>query len=163
MLGHDLIFDQFAERALHITSLELYLRCNQWLDPNTDKNSEQGNSNTWYIRRRGSNANTSRVDITAGCAADNIYCGLLVRGIDGDDGSGRAIKRILRGGEKVSGLSWLTEEIKSLDQIHGSQIMEGPLRLKRREKPLVRNLSPKPRMGLEYPWNQNLRIVVEQT
>jgi hypothetical protein len=165
MLEHDLVFDQFAERPLHITSLELYLRCSQWLDPNTDKNCEQGNSKTWYIRRRGSNANTSRVDITAGCRAENIYCGLLVRGIDGDDGSGKAIKTILRGGKEASRRSWLEEEVKILDQIHGSQIVDGPLRLVRRENPLAGALYGKPRVGLRYPgdpWNQKLRIVVEQ-
>jgi hypothetical protein len=63
MLEHDLVFDQRAERLLHITSLELYLRCSQWLDPNTDKNSEQGNSKTWYIRRQGSNANSQKLTL----------------------------------------------------------------------------------------------------
>jgi hypothetical protein len=120
----------------------------------------------WYYIRRGSLANKSRIDITAGCGAENIYCGILIRGINGNDGSGRAIKEILRGSKEASGRSWLPEEIKNLDQIHGSQIDDGPLRLVRRENSLARALCCKPRVGLRYPgdpWNQNLRIVVGQT
>ena len=150
MLEHDLVFDKFDERPMHITSLELYLHCGAWPDPNTDKNSEQQNFGTWYVRRRGRNANTSRVDITAGSKADNIYRGLLVRGIDRNEGSGRAVKRILRGKRK-SALLWLQEEIEALDQIHGSQIDKGPLRLIYRKEPLTGVLSSRPRVGLQYP------------
>jgi hypothetical protein len=166
MLEHDLVFVRFPERSVHITSLELYLHCSQWPDPNTDKNSEQSDSKTWYIHRRGSLANKSRIDITAGCGAENIYCGILVRGINGDDGSGKAIKDIMRGSKEASGRSWLPEEIKILDEIHGSQIDDGPLRLVRRDNSLAGALCSEARVGLRYPghpWNQNLRIVVKQT
>lgn len=162
ILEHDLMFEDSKIRPpMHISSLELYLHCNAWRDPNTDRHPEQQNRSTWYVHRRGANANTSRIDITAGSQSEEIFCGLLVRGIDGSDGSGKAIKRILRGRENTA-RSWLKDETDTLDQIHGSHILQGPLRLVRRKEPRPDKLSPKPRIGLEYPeapWSLNLRII----
>jgi hypothetical protein len=160
MLEHDLVFEVFKDTPLCITALELYLHCSTWPDKNTDQHLEQLNRGTWYVHRRGTNANTSRIDITAGSQSEKIYCGLLVRGIDGSDGSGKAIKKILRGRENTA-LSWLKDETDALDQIHGSHILEGPLRLVRREEARPNTLSPAPRVGLKYPeapWSQNLRL-----
>jgi hypothetical protein len=163
MLDYDLVFRNVPERRIHITSLELYLNCRIWPDPNTDKNPEQQNCGTWYVRRRGANANTSRIDLTAGSKADNVYCGLLVRGVDGHDGSGSALKTILRG-ERKTALLWRPEEIEALNQIHGSKIMDGPLELVPRKEPRTGTISSKPRVGLgfpEAPWDENLRIVLD--
>ena len=93
-----LVFHQFSEpQIMQITSLELYLYCAGWQDPNTDRDPEQLHSGTWYVARKGNDASASRIDITAGCRCENIYCGLLIRGIDGVDGPGKAIRRIVRG------------------------------------------------------------------
>ena len=168
MLGYDLVFDHSEkERVMRITALELYLHCGPWSDPNTDKDPEQKRSGTWYVRRRGPNANTSRVDITAGCKSENIsediHCGLLLREIDFIDGSAKAIKGILRGSIH-SRRDWLPEEIKTLNKIHGACIVSGMLRLRHRERPFTEALAFKPRLGLrhpEEPWNECLRVVVD--
>jgi hypothetical protein len=166
MFDYDLVLDHLDKKFMRVTALELYLHCKNWPDPNTDKHCEQLSSATWYIRRRGSNANTSRVDITAGSRCQNIHCGLLVRGIDGTDGSGKALRRILRGERHIPGRSWLPDEINILEQIHGSSVFSGSLRLIRREEPHPGAQLATPRIGLRYPeerWSKNLRLVVEQT
>jgi hypothetical protein len=154
--------DRGNERHLNITALELYLYCASWPDPNTDKHSEQAKSRRWYVHRRGNLANRSRIDITAG--SEELYCGLLIRGIDGRDGSGSAIKKIIRGTDR-SPRDWLDEEIDILDtSIHGKPIVGELLQLKRREADRVGTVARQQRVGLRYPgepWDTPLRAVFE--
>jgi hypothetical protein len=164
MFEHELAWKDARTPPVRITSLELYLYCDAWPDRNTDKNGEQLNSGTWYVRRRGDNANTSRVDISAGDKTKGIYCGLLIRGISGVDGSGKALKRLLRPTESRSSIRWSANEIALLDEIHGSRTENGPLLVARRPNPWPGTLSVLPRVGLQYPqepWSSPLRAVVD--
>lgn len=167
MLKHNLVFGHFEKkRYMRITGLELYLHCNAWADPNTDRCDKQKMSNTWYVRRRGKNANTSRIDITAGSADQNIYCGLLLRGVDGTDGSGKAIKKILRG-YAPSRWDWEDNEITVLDEIDGASVTDGLLRLEPRVEPYQGKLAFQMRVGLEHsqdPWGDCwLGVIVDQS
>jgi hypothetical protein len=149
-------------RKLRITSLELYLYCKAWSDPNADRSKEQKGCGTWYVHRNGTLANNSRVDITAGDEAEDIHCGLLVRGVDGRDGSGRAIKKIIRGYEP-SPQSWSPPEIDILDQINGAEITRSPLKLQPAEK-IARSYSRAARVNLwspNYPWDAPLRLIAD--
>lgn len=175
MFDYYLVFHQFSEpRIMQITSLELYSYCAGWQDPNTDRDPEQLRSGTWYVVRKGNDASASRIDITAGCRCENIYCGLLIRGIDGVDGAGKAIRRIVRGKREVPQeyeWHWLPEEIDVIEQIRGRDVCSsGPLRIAHRETSRPRKTEVRPRKNLRTdrpnwtgdrePWHEPLRVVV---
>ena len=167
MFEHNLVFDQFERRCMRITAVELYLHCRVWEDRNTDQDSEQLNRGTWYVHRRGRNASRSRIDITAGCKCEAIYCGLLIRGIDWIDRLGIALRRIVRGEAQVLGHQgvWTEDEIGLLEQIHCCGIVSGPLRLVRRQERFPGWQKYEPRINLRYPtepWNADLRVFAVQ-
>lgn len=165
MGGYALQIGPDSRPLIQITSLELYMHSEYWPDPNTDRNSEQLKSGTWYVRRRGTNANTSRIDITAGSKANNIHCGMLIRGINYLDGSGKALKSIIRGDFKDgSARSWTAEEVGLLNTIHGCSVTDAPLKLVTRTSSLNFVFRYAQRKGLRYPdkpWNGNFRVIAE--
>jgi hypothetical protein len=148
-----------------ITALELFLHCAAWRDPNTDKDFEQLTRSTWYVFPAG--RYIERIDITAGCNCEDIYCGLLLRAIEGANGPRLALRKMVRGDTQLPAphdWSWTPEEIKIIERIRGSNIFSsGPLRLIPRKEPFTEELSFWPRINLKYseePWNANLRVVV---
>jgi hypothetical protein len=185
IFDYDLVFHQFCERReMRITALELYLYCTAWPDPNTDRSFEQLNQGTWYIPP---DRFIDRIDITAGCRSENIYCGLLIREIAlleskaGDcenlKGPARALRHMIRGPNQEPApfdWKWLPQEIETIDQIRGRDVLRsGPLRLCRREishrdgetsmLPRVNLRTDGPKWtGAREPWNQPLRVVLSR-
>ena len=136
-----------------ITALELYLYSAYWRDPTTHGNkfgtSEQLESSTWYVHRDG-NLPPKRlgIDITAGCKSPEIHAGLLIAAIDDSDGSGRALKAIIRGrGDNSDWVYSPTETNLIKTVIHRGCIWSIPpkLRLERRSEPRPGSLWVGPR------------------
>lgn len=166
MLDHDLVFGLPEQRRMRITSLELYLHSKDWPDPNCDRSCEQLRTGTWYVKRNGLDANRSRIDITCGDSARNIYGGLLVRALNGVDGPGKALKRIVRG-QVPSSSEWSDEEIEKLNkEINGKPIFGGCLRLTPTIALKHSNVTPRERINLrksEGRWKEPLRALIENT
>jgi hypothetical protein len=153
MFGHDLVFHQFCEpRIMQITSLELYLCCAAWPDPNTDRNLEQLNQGTWYVPP---DRVIDRIDITSGFRCENIYCGLLIREIEGFAGPSLALRQMIRGPRQERppfDWKWLPIEMETVDQMRGRDVFRsGPLRLIPRKSPRSGELWIGPRVGLKEP------------
>ena len=95
--------------------------------------------------------NYSGIDITAGSRQGGIYAGLLIRELDQNDGSARALQTIIRGefSSKRAGNVWSPEEKEILSTIHRGSVFSSPLRLVPR--PVPRPAEPLwcgPRWGL---------------
>jgi hypothetical protein len=138
MLQHEL---HFGGRSWQITALELYLftkGSEVWRDPFTHGRDEQLNSGTWYVHDDGDRApNYSGIDITAGSRQGGIYAGLLIRELDQNDGSAKALQTIIRGEflPKRAGNVWSPEEKEILSTIHRGSVFSSPLRLVPRALP----------------------------
>lgn len=121
---------EYGASQWRITALELYLRLNRypsiWLDPSTDQDAEQLKRETWYIRQKKA-PGYWRIDITAGSEDEDIHAGLLIRGISGRDGPSLALHKMVRG-DFLRG-KWPENDISRLNEIHGTSIHSGPLRL----------------------------------
>ena len=163
MLEHDLVVGLPEQRRMHITSLELYLHSNAWPDPNCDCNPEQRQSGTWYVKRNGYNANRSRIDITCGNVSEGLFGGMLIRALDGVDGSGKAIKQIMRGVPDTP-LKWNDQEIDILtNEVSGKPIFENWLRLMPAavsRSSTIQLLMRQNCAVTEEPWSRALRAVV---
>jgi hypothetical protein len=147
MFGYKLVFDQFGTREEYITQVELYLYCDQWRDENTDRDSEQLKRETWYVT-----PDIGRIDITAGCMCENIYCGLLIRQIQGErEGPAIALRRIVCGEQKVNYWRWNSHEYGIVAQIRGQNVFnDGPLRLRQLPNSnLNRDIWIGPRVGVK--------------
>lgn len=90
---------------------------------------------TWYVHRGGKlPPKRLGIDITAGSDSKEIYAGLLIAALGEFDGSGRAVKTILRGDAK-SDKDWRynDDERNLLKQIHGKPVDSEVLSLRRRK------------------------------
>jgi hypothetical protein len=132
-----------------ITALELYLFHREiWPDPTTHGDKfkgvrEQLKSGTWYVHRDGKlPPKRLGIDITAGDSDSELHAGLLVAAIGDLDGSGRAVRTIVRGDPHIGSWSYATEEKTLVDNIHMTDIFsDAPnLRLERRSQPRSGNL-----------------------
>jgi hypothetical protein len=174
--AHDLVYDDSDYRC-QISALELYLYHPEvWPDPTTHgirfKSSEQLESGTWYIHRRGKPApNRSGIDITAGSSSKNIFAGLLIAAIGERDGSATALKGVVRAGNEYSfdrKDRWGEKEKDVLAKINGKRISDGPLRLVSSPVPRKGTLWVGPRKGLsdkiKEPFRDcHLRLATWQT
>ncbi len=157
----------YQDGSWDITALELYLRTSGensvWSDETTDCHPEQLNSGTWYVARP-KGPGYWRLDISCGNRDRNIYGGILLGQIDGKSGPTSALHTIVRGA--VDRGKWPDEALRSLDDIHGSPIQSGPLRIEPRAERLTSSLWIGPRKGLSPKhkyWNANLRIATRKT
>ena len=142
MLEHKLVR---ADYCWDITALELYLyRSGIWEDKTTHgfrfRTHKQLESGTWYIHKDGKlPPKRLGIDITAGSHVPEIHVGFLIAAIGETDGSGRAVKTILRG--RPDSTDWdYSEQEKNLivEKIHSRSIRSGPPNLR-----LIRRLAPK--------------------
>ena len=119
-----------------MTSLELYLYTSLSTlhqDPYTDRNPIQFSNGSWYVYLKG--VKWSRLDITLGSEAQKLYGSLLIRAIDGVDGSAKSLRTIVRSGatEVAPPWAWSEREKTFLNSIHNKNIWDSALRLS--EKP----------------------------
>jgi hypothetical protein len=171
MLEHNLIRNGYS---WPITALELYLYERElWCDPTTHGNRfgtrEQLKSGFWYIHRDGKLARKRLgIDITAGCENPEIHAGLLIAALGDTDGSGFAVKTILRGRPDIGDWRYTSEEMQLIKcNIHKSRIYSEPpnLRLERcaaRKDPLLigpRKLSA----GVPEPFRSSLLRVATRS
>ncbi|ABE39676.1 hypothetical protein RPD_2446 [Rhodopseudomonas palustris BisB5] len=163
MLDYELVFGLPEQRRMRITALELYLHSQAWPDPNCDRDNEQLNQATWYVKRNGIDADRSRIDITCGNSSKNIYGGLLIRALDRVDGPGKALKQIVRG-HVPSSSEWNDEEIEKLNKkISGTPIFGGYLSLEPPQIPINGDVTLHQRMNLrnsEGRWSAPLRATL---
>lgn len=150
MLDHDLVRDKYIWQ---ITALELYLNLqNVWSDLSTHGSPEQLKSGSWYVHRDGKLARKRLgIDITAGSRNPEIHAGLLIAAINGTDGSGKAVKTILRGDAEDKSWKYSDNDMALLQKhIHGNSIhADAPwLRLVRRSVPREGTLWAGPRKNL---------------
>ncbi|MGZ6311441.1 MAG: hypothetical protein ACXWOH_12470, partial [Bdellovibrionota bacterium] len=114
-----------GERRFRVSSLELYLHHHAHKDPWTDCAQEQLTSGRWYVFVRG--VRYSRIDLTAGSKAAGIFASLLIRGIDGDDGSSKALRTLVRQDASPASAkpaAWSEEERKFLTVVQGASVWE---------------------------------------
>jgi hypothetical protein len=163
MLEHDLVH---GDHIWQVTALELYLFTSQsevWRDVFTHRQDEQLNSGSWYVHDNGSRPpNYSGIDITAGSRRSGIFAGLLIRELNQEDGSGKALQTIIRGNYSFTrkGNVWSSEEKSVLSSIHRGSVLSSPLRLVPRssERQNV-SLWCGPRWGLNSKHPDNDRFV----
>jgi hypothetical protein len=138
MLEHKLVR---ADYCWDITALELYLyRSDIWPDESTHGfrfgTREQLERGTWYLHRDGKlPPKRLGIDITAGSHDPEIHVGFLIAAIGEKDGSGRAVKTVLRGHSDNGDWDYSDREKKLLsNDIHKRNIRAGQpnLRLVRR-------------------------------
>jgi hypothetical protein len=142
-----------------------------WRDPFAHQSDEQQNSGSWYVHDDGRRAPSySGIDITAGSRSLGIYAGLLIRELDRNDGSARALQTIVRGefSSERKGNVWSSAEKSAISSIHQSSVFSGPLKLVRRAEPREGELWIGPRWGLNSKTHMKfvecpLRIATWQT
>jgi len=103
--------------------------------PRFKEAGEQLRSCTWYVHRGGKlPPKRLGIDITAGSESKKIHAGLLIAALGEFDGSGRAVKAILRGVAK-SDKDWRynDDERNLLKRIHGEPVDSAVLSLRRRK------------------------------
>lgn len=117
--------------------------------------------------------NRHGVDITCGNKEKEIYGGILLRHLSGKDsldGSGRALRAILRGDKgfqpvklKSTDFGWSKKEIELIKREHNTSIFEGEIKLS--WAPLKNSIEIKrlPRVGIENTRyaNELLRFVAK--
>jgi hypothetical protein len=118
-----------ADYCWDVTALELYLyRSGIWPDESTHgfrfSTSEQLERGTWYLHRDGKLApKRLGIDITAGSRDPEIHAGFLIAAIGENDGSGHAVKAVLRGHSNNGNWNYSEEEKKLLtEDIHKRSI-----------------------------------------
>ena len=174
MLEHKLVRSDYC---WDITALELYLyRSGIWPDESTHGfrfgTREQLERGTWYLHRDGGlPPKRLGIDITAGSHNPEIHVGFLIAAIGGKDGSGRAVKAILRGHSDNGDWKYSDGEKKFLSHdIHKRSIRAGQpnLRLVRRSAAKDGSLwiGPRKNLGPKIPERYRtacLRIATWQT
>lgn len=164
--ARSLLLGYHLERGQHrwqITALELYLfHPVLWRDDSTHgkrfESCHQLRSGTWYVHKEGGlPPRRLGIDITAG-SPPHIHCGLLIAAIGEWDGSGRAVKSIIRGRPDNGDWDYTSEEMKLLKHgIHGSNVLDGPLRLVPTASPRPDRLFHGPRKGLRASLDNRFR------
>lgn len=159
---------EYGASQWRITAFELYLRLNRrpsiWLDPSTDKDDEQLKSGSWYVRQK-KGPGFWRIDITAGSKDEDIHAGLLVRQINGVKGPSYALHKMVRG--DFLRRKWPEDDIRRLNEIHGTSIYSGPLRLSKKSslEPIDFYIGPRINLnGYEDKYRlANLRVTTKKT
>ena len=151
LLGHYLDYGD-GRHQWPITTLELYLHHPvNWPDPTAHgvrfpktAATRQQESGTWYIHRAshpapeptktsgfGLGPDRSGIDITAGSKSNNVFAGILISGIGKKDGSGTALKQIIRADtqSRMSETRWSVADKEIIARINGTKVESGPLKL----------------------------------
>jgi hypothetical protein len=143
MLGYNV---KRGDYSWQITALELYLYYpGIWCDPTTHGHRfgtrEQLRSGTWYIHRDGKLAHKRLgIGITAGSENSGIHAGLLIAAIGDTDGSGNAVKTIVRGRPDNGDWQYSPEEMQLIKcNIHTSSIDSSSPNLRLERSSSMRN------------------------
>lgn len=149
-------------RAVHdITAVEFYVSSPDHFDQSNHCHPLQLTAGRWYVHTAKNHLSFksprhSGIDLTLGTAPD-IYAAMLIRQLDGDGGSGKAIMKLIRGpgvgeGSLPAGhplLRWSEDERSILHRVQGEDVSRGVIRLVPRTVPVLGELVSKKRVGIE--------------
>jgi hypothetical protein len=143
-------------KAVHdITALEFYVSSPDYCDDANHCHPGQLLYGRWYVHTEANHQSFKAprecgLDLTLGSSSSAIHAGMLIRQLDFDGGSGKAIMKMIRGAEAGEGnLEWSEREENLLQNLQGQDAFTARIRLEKREKPRKGEIVAKKRIGIE--------------
>ncbi len=151
-----------GRKGVHdITAVEFYVSSPDHCDDANHCHPEQLCYGRWYVHTAKNLVSFkaprySGLDLTLGNAAAGIHAGMLIRQLDHDGGSGKAIMKLVRGSGVGEGilpaghplLRWNARELAFLNELQGRDAFKAAIRLEPRRQPLDGEVVAKKRVGI---------------